>query len=89
MGDENHRKLIGFDSGMTTKDLCAKHQKGEYKLLVKVLNKMLTMQNQIDVLTANVATQATNSQPELIHSTLIFVFNLTSFAYFLSNVREL
>jgi len=50
---------------------------------------MLTTQNQIDVLTAKVTTQAINSQPESIHNTLNYVFNLATFAYFLSNVHEL
>ena len=89
MGDETHGKLIGFGSGVTTKHLRAEYQKSESKLLVKVLNKMLPMQNQIDVLTAKVATQATNSQPESATSISKHVFNLTSFAYFLSNVHEL
>ena len=89
IGDETHGKLIGFGSGVTTKDLRAKHQKSESKLLVKVLNKMLTMQNQIDVLTTKVASQGTNSQPESVRNTSKYVFNLTSFAYFLSNVHEL
>jgi len=89
MGDETHGKLIGFGSGMSTKDLHAKHQKSESKLLVKVLNKMLAMQNQIDVLTAKVASQAINSQPKSVRNTSKYVFNLTSFLYFLSNVYEL
>ena len=47
MGDESHVKVTRFSSGMNTKDLRAKHQKSESKLLVKDLNKMMTMQNQI------------------------------------------
>ena len=89
MGDETHGKLIGFGSGVTTKDLHVQHQKSESKLLVKVLNKMLTMQNQIDVLTAKVAAQSANSEPESVCNTSKYVFNLISFAYFLSNVHEL
>ena len=89
IGDESHGKLIGFSSGVTTKDLCAKHQKNESKLLVKVLNRMLTMQNQIDVLAAKVAAQATKFQPESVRNTSKYVFNLTGFAYLLSNVHEL
>ena len=87
MGDETHGNLIGFSSGVTIKDLHAKHQKSESKLLVKVLNKMLTMQNQIDVLTARVAAQAANSELESVCNTSKYVFNLTSFSYFLSNVH--
>ena len=89
MGDETHGKLIGFGSGVTAKDLRAKHQNSESKLLVKVLNKMLAMQNQIDVLTAKVAAQSANSEPESVCKTSNYVFNLTIFAYFLSNVHEL
>ena len=58
MHGESHGKVVGFGSGMTRKDLCAQHQKSEYKMLEKALNKVLTMQNQIDVLTAKVASQA-------------------------------
>ena len=89
MGDETHGKLIGFGSGVTAKDLRAKHQKSESKLLVKVLNKMLAMQNQIDVLTTKVAAQSANAELESVCKTSNYVFNLTSFAYFLSNVHEL
>ena len=88
-GDETHGKLIGFGSGVTVKDLRAKHQKSESKLLVKVLNKMLAMQNQIDVLIAKVAAQSANSEPKSVCNTSNYVFNLISFTYFLSNVHEL
>jgi len=54
---------------VTTEDLHAKHQKSESKLLVKVLNKMMTMHNQIDVLIAEVAAQATNSQCKSLRNT--------------------
>ena len=47
-------KVIGFGSGMTTKDLHAKNQMGESKLLVQVLNKILAMHNQIDALTTKI-----------------------------------
>lgn len=89
MGDETHGKLIGFGSGVTAKDLHTKQQKSESKLLVKVLNKMLAMQNQIDVLTAKVAAQSANSEPESVCNTSNYVFDLTSSASFLSNVNEL
>ena len=56
-------------------------------MLEKALNKVLTMQNQIDVLTAKVASQAINSQPKSVRNTSKYVFNLTSFSYFLYNVH--
>ena len=89
MGYESHGKVTRFSSDATTNDLHAKHKKSESKLLVKVLNKTMSMQNQIDILTTKVAAQPINSQPELVRRTSKYVFNLTSFAYFSSNVHEL
>jgi len=66
MGDESHGKVIGFGSGVRAKDLHTKHLHNESKLLVKVLHKMHSMQEQIDVLTSKVDTQATNSPHELV-----------------------
>ena len=72
IGDESHGNVAGFGRGMIAKNLYAKHKKSESKLLVKVLNKMMSVQKQIDVLTAKVATQAINSQPKSVHSTSKF-----------------
>jgi len=55
MGDTNQGKVTGFGSVVRAKDLRNKHQNNESKFLVKVLHKMHSMQEQIDVLTSKVS----------------------------------
>ena len=59
-----HGKVTGFSCAMTAKDLHAKYRKSESKLLVNVLNKIMSKQKQVDVLTTKIIAKATNSQLE-------------------------
>ena len=58
MGSESHGKVWGLGRGVTARDMCNLHHQAESPLIMKLMKKLQNLENQVDVLNAELATQA-------------------------------
>jgi len=66
MGSESHGKVKGLGRGVTTRDICNLCHQTESPLIMRLLKKMQNLENQVDVLTAKLGTQASATHPKLV-----------------------
>ena len=58
MGSESHGKVWGLGRGVTARDMRNLRHQAESPLIMKLMKKMQNLENQVDVLNAELATQA-------------------------------
>jgi len=66
MGSESHGKVWGLGRGVTARDMRNLRHQDESPLIMKLMKKMQNLENQVDVLNAKLATQASATQPESV-----------------------
>jgi len=66
MGDQIHGKVRGLGRGVSVKDLRNLRYQAESPMVLKLLNKVQTLENKLDVLNAKYSAQASANLHDLV-----------------------